>query len=84
MSDFNGDDWFRSVSKMVAVSASASPFADGLCRAVYLGTAGDVTFTTLEGDSVTLPNLVAGMWHPIAATHITALANGAADAIIGY
>ena len=82
--DYKGDGWFRPVTDAVEVAASASKFEQGMCRALYLGTAGDVTVTFLDGSSVTLKNLAAGVWHPLAITHLTALANSAADPVVGY
>ena len=36
------------------------------------------------GESVTLKNLAAGVWHPIAVIKVTTLANSAADCFSGY
>lgn len=82
--DYKGSAWNRPVMDAVAVTASADPFAQGMCRALYLGTAGDVTITLRDGSSVTMKNLAAGVWHPVTATHVTALANSAADCLVGY
>lgn len=77
-------DWTRPIRKRVAVTASATPFADGECRAIYLGTAGDITMTGINGESVKLKNMAAGVWHPCACTAITVIDNSAADVFIGY
>lgn len=77
----NTTDWTKPAHDAAAVSASASAIAGGPTRGIYLGTAGDVTVTFLDGSSVTFANMVAGIVHPLAVTHVTALDNGAADCI---
>lgn len=82
--DFKGvEGWTKPISRAVGVTASANKLADGLCRAIYLGTSGDLTVTFLDESSVTLHNLAAGVWHPIAVTHITAISN-ATNVRVGY
>lgn len=73
-----------SSGQFVAVTASATAFSGGICRGLYLGTAGDVTITDYANNSVTFTNLAAGVIHPIQARAVTTLANGAAGAIIAY
>ena len=34
-------------------------------RAIYVGTSGTVKVVTAGGDTVVLPNLAAGVWHPL-------------------
>ena len=34
-------------------------------RWVYVGTSGDLAYTKWDGTTETLPNLAAGVWHPI-------------------
>jgi hypothetical protein len=77
-------DWTRPIRRAYTAAASADPLANGECRAIYLGTAGDVTVTGVDGVSWTMKNLAAGVWHPVAATHVTTLANSAADCMVGY
>ncbi len=67
-----------------STTGSASPFERGPCRAIYLGTAGDLTVTFVDGTSLTFHNMAAGVWHPMAVTHVTALANGAANVRVGF
>lgn len=53
---------------------SITPGASALAqptRGLYVGVAGDVTVTMIEGSSVTFANLPVGL-HPIAVTHVTA------------
>lgn len=68
----------------VAVTASATPFAGGPCRGIYIGVTGDVTITDRTGAAITFVGLQAGVIHPIQASAITALAGGAASAVIAY
>jgi len=74
----------RPITSADSVTAGASPLSGGLTRGLYLGTAGNVTVTFEDGTSVTMQNLAAGVWHPLQVTHVTALANGAADCLAGY
>jgi hypothetical protein len=53
-----------------AVTPSDSTDLDQAARGLYVGTAGDVALVTLNGDSITLKNLSAGVVHPIAARRI--------------
>ena len=41
-------------------------------RWLYVGTSGNVTVTLLNGESVEYLSLAAGVFHPIACTHVTA------------
>lgn len=71
MAQYHGDNWFRPISRSFTVTADAGAFANGLCRALLVDVAGDVTVTYQDGTSDVLA-LVAGVWHPVAITHITA------------
>ena len=73
--------WTRPAQDAVAVSASASAIEGGPTRGLYLGTTGSVTVTFVDGSTATFANLAAGVIHPLAVTHVTALADGAADCI---
>ena len=55
--------------KMVEVTASANPLADGTTRGLYVEAAGEIT-VTIGGASVTFA-AVAG-YHPLRVTHVTA------------
>jgi len=39
-------------------------------RWIYIGTTGDLAYTKWDGTTETLPNLAAGIWHPIFAKNI--------------
>lgn len=78
----NSGPWTIPIRSATATSASATEFDE--CRALYLGTAGDVTVTFYGGATATFKNLVAGVFHPIACIAVTTLANGAADCYRGY
>ena len=43
---------------------------NGVCRALYLGVAGDVTIITPNNDTVQFTNLAAGIVHPIMAKRV--------------
>ncbi len=60
----------------VAVSASATAFANGPCRGIYIGSAGNVTITDLGNNSVQFVALAVGVIHPIQAKAITAATAG--------
>ncbi len=66
----------------VSVTPSATPFAGGACRAVYLGGTGTLTILDLSGNSIAFVGLVAGVLHPIQALAITACTG--TDILIAY
>ena len=70
-SEFHGDKWFRPISRSFTVTAGGSAFTNGMCRAILVDVAGSVTVTYVDGTSDVV-TLVAGVWHPMAITHITA------------
>lgn len=37
---------------------------------IYVGTTGNLSFLTWYGDTITLPNLAAGFWHPLKSVKI--------------
>lgn len=41
-----------------------SPYTE-YARWIYVGTAGDLSYVKWDGTTETLPNLAAGIWHPI-------------------
>lgn len=55
-----------------------------IARAIYVGTSGSVKIDTLNGNTVTLPNLAAGVWHPIAVKRIHATGTTATDIFAGH
>ena len=42
-----------------------------VARWIYVGTTGNLSYTKWDGTIEVLPNLAAGIWHPIYATSIT-------------
>lgn len=60
--------------------ASAQPFES---RGVYVGVAGDLKITSVDGQTVVLKDLVAGIWHPMEVTHIWQNGTEATDIVIG-
>lgn len=61
------------------ITASADPLAYQ-CRAIYVGTGGNVTLTTTRGQSVQFTNVPSGSILPVRCTHVTA---ASASGIVG-
>lgn len=79
MADQSNIPFQRSISpgaSYVAVTASATVFATGPCRGIYIGSAGNITVTDRVGNSVQFVALATGVIHPIQATAITAATAG--------
>ena len=55
------------------VVASTTPFTNGPCRGLYLGTTGTITIIDLDNNEVAYANLTAGVVHPIAALGVTSV-----------
>lgn len=51
----------------------------GVTRAVILGTAGDLAVTLKNGDTITLPNLVAGVIYPFRIARVLATGTTASN-----
>lgn len=51
-------------------------------RAVYVGTSGHLTFRDREGETITLNNLAAGVFHPLAPKRIMSTGTTATDIVI--
>jgi hypothetical protein len=49
-------------------------------RALWIGTAGDLTVTMLGGQTLTFPNLLGG-WHPIRVTRVHATGTAASGIV---
>lgn len=69
--DPRSTDWTRPAQGAFTITAGAGALSH-VIRGLYVGVAGNVTVTTMNGESVEFTNLVAGVIHPIAATHVTA------------
>lgn len=53
-------------------------------RGIYVGTSGDVSITMADGSGGTLPNLAAGVWHPIMGIlRVNTSGTDAADIFVG-
>lgn len=75
----------QSVRSWAAANAHATnPLTNGNCRAILVGVAGDVAIKDLDGNSVTLPALVAGVVHPIHAQQIFVAGTTATGIFVGY
>ena len=51
-------------------NSSTPPGVLEFSRWIYVGTTGDLSYTKWDGTTETLPNLAAGIWHPIYAVNI--------------
>ncbi len=51
-------------------NSSTPPGVLEFARWIYCGTAGNLAYTKWDGTTETLPNLAAGIWHPIFAVNI--------------
>lgn len=56
----------------IGVTASATPFAGGPCRAIYAGSGGDITLLSPRGNSVAFVSIPAGAIIPVQAVSMTA------------
>jgi hypothetical protein len=65
------------------VVAVAAVFPDGPCRALYVGTGGDVTIAMLGGTVVEFVNVASGTTLDVQATEVTAV-TGADDILALY
>lgn len=63
-----------------AVSETITPASTG----IYVGVQGDVKVDLVNGGTVTLKDLAAGVWHPIRATKIYAVGTDAEDIVVSY
>jgi len=64
-------------------ASGTANLADNLYT-LYVGTAGDVRITTLADQDITLTNLVAGVFHPIACKKVWSTGTTASDIVGGY
>ena len=79
MADLSNIPFQRSISPgaaYLAVTASATAFASGPCRGIYIGSAGNITVTDRTGVSTQFVALATGVIHPIQASAITAATAG--------
>lgn len=60
----------------LAVTAGATPFVNGPCRGIYIGSAGNITVTDRGGVSTQFVALAVGVIHPIQANALTAASAG--------
>lgn len=75
----NTTDWTRPATDGFAITPGAAALPH-VTRGLLVGVSGNVTVTFIDGTSLTLPNLAAGVIHPLSVTHVTA---ATATGIIG-
>jgi hypothetical protein len=74
------------IGSIVAISAETPSDTVDLahpCRAIYVESTGAVAFIDWSNNSVTLPGLAGGVWHPIAAKRILATGTDASTVYVG-
>ena len=78
-----GPDW--PATKLRAVTPNdEDPLPDGVCRALYVGTTGDVVLIAEEDDAaVTLPNVPVGIL-PVSTKSVLATGTTASDIVALY
>jgi len=71
-------------SNLVAITKSDTTVYNQPIRQIYVGTAGDISVTTQEGNTVTHKNCIAGSYiGPFFAAKVNATGTTAAD-LVGY
>ena len=78
-------DEIRTVRNWKPVTPSDSlllPY--GRCRAIWVGTAGDVNVLNEDGSTQVLPGVLAGMAHPCSTTQILNSSTTAVTILAGY
>lgn len=53
-------------------NSTTPPGVQEFSRWMYVGTSGDLAYTKWDGTTELLPNLAAGIWHPIYAVNVLA------------
>lgn len=67
-----------------AIIPSDADTLSTVTRAIFVGTAGNLRVTMIEGDTVTLKNLAAGVIYPLRCTKVLATSTTAADLVALY
>jgi hypothetical protein len=70
----------RAVEFDPSVAEDVTPASTG----IYVGVAGDLKVDLVNGGTVVLKDLVAGVWHPIRAKKIYAVGTLATDIVVSY
>lgn len=67
-----------------AVTPGSSALASGVCKALYVGTAGDVNVITEAGTTVLFAGVTAGSVLPIRCSHVLSTSTDADDIVALY
>lgn len=80
--DFNtfGASLDSPATHATAITPNDSTDLANVCRAIWVGTAGDLKVTTVGGDTVTFPALTQG-WHPLMVSRIWATGTSASGIV---
>jgi hypothetical protein len=74
-----------SLPRYFAIVPDDDDFLPNVTRGLYVGTAGDVrVLGELDTVAVTLPNLAAGIWHPMRVLRVYATGTTATDIVGGF
>ena len=72
------------LTKAAAVTPSDTANLSESGIALYCGVSGDVKVVTREGDTITMGNLAAGIWHPIEVVKVFATGTAATEILVGW
>ena len=64
------DETIAAEGAILTTPSDSTDLFYGICRGIWVGTAGDVAVVTPKGMTVTYPSVVAGLAHPIKAKRI--------------
>lgn len=64
--------------------SDSTDFAEGVCRGIYVGVAGDVVAVDKAGNATTFKNAIAGSILPIEAKRVNATNTSASDLVALY
>jgi hypothetical protein len=74
------------IQDAVAITDGGTEIADraqGPARALWCGTSGDITLTLIDGGTITLKSVAAGVWHPVVFTSAASFVT-IADVVAGF
>lgn len=73
------------IASSVAVTPNDSvDLSEGVCRSIYVGSSGALAVQYENGQTDTLVNFAAGIWHPMRVIRVLATGTTATDIHVGY
>jgi len=76
-SDLQGDKPY--VGLFLITPSNTNDLGANVTRAIYVGTSGDLHIIMADGSEVTLPDVAAGIFHPLRVLQVFATGTGALD-----